>query len=200
MEHEFIKHLKATKDDLKEGVATFEYNGVEYCSDKFETYSADTKGASNILEAVLIKLPINDKLYKNIIGSCINKVFFKNGYYDFIKSEFINNFDNVDTLTMIQRDYKEASLEQQLYVKQILFESVFNEDVDEFLWMIARAISGNVKDKLWSVIFGGRDAGKGIVQRSLGECFEKYVATINANSLISNSKGGDESKKIIMDV
>jgi hypothetical protein len=97
---------------------------------------------------------------------------------------------------MIQRDYREASLEKQLYVKKVLFESVFNDDVDAFLWMIARAISGNVKDKLWSVIFGGRDAGKGIIQRSLGECFEKYVATINANSLISNSKGGDESKKL----
>ena len=196
MEHEFIKHIKATREDLKDGVSTFEYNGVDYCVDKFETYSADTKGATNILDAVLIKIPINDKLYKNIISSCINKIFFKNGYYDFIKSEFIYNFDNVDTLTIIQRDYKEASSEQQLYVKKILFESVFNDDVDEFLLMIARAISGNVADKLWSVIFGGRDAGKGIIQRSLGECFEKYVCTINANSLISNSKGGDESKKL----
>ena len=197
MEYEFIKHMKATGEDLKDGISTFEYNSVDYCVDKFETYSADTKGATNILDAVLIKIPINDELYKNIISSCINKIFFKNGYYDFIKSEFIYNFDNVDTLTIIQRDYKEASSEQQLYVKKILFESVFNDDVDEFLLMISRAISGNVADKLWSVIFGGRDAGKGIIQRSLRECFEKYVATIYANSLISNSKGGDES---IMDV
>ena len=76
MEHEFIKHIKATREDLKDGISTFIYNGVDYCCDKFETYSADTKGASNILDALLNKLPINDKLYKNIITSCFNKVFF----------------------------------------------------------------------------------------------------------------------------
>jgi len=49
IESEVIKHVKATKDDLKYGVQTFIYNGVDYCLDKFETYSADKKGASNIL-------------------------------------------------------------------------------------------------------------------------------------------------------
>ena len=78
IEQEYIKHIKATKDDLKDGVDTFVHNGVDYCCAKFETYSADNKGASNILEVLLTKIDINDNLIQNIIKSSYNKVFFSN--------------------------------------------------------------------------------------------------------------------------
>lgn len=192
----FVKNKVATKEDIKNNEDIYIYLGVDYCINKFETYSSDNKGATNILDVLITKIEINDNLLKDIVNSSFNKVFFNNGYYDFNKSKFINNFDNVETLVKINHDYIDASLEDQQYVKKIIFESVFNDDVEEFLLMIARAIGGNIKDKIWSCIFGSRDAGKGIIQRSLIECFESYITTINANSLLSDSSTGDEAKKL----
>ena len=195
IEYEFIKHVKATREDLKDGVATFEYNGIEYCTDRFETYSADNKGATNILEVLKTKIIINDNLIKNINKSSHNKIFFLNGYHDFSIGKFINNFDNVDTLIIIQRNFKPATQEKQNYIKKKIFEVVFNEDTNEFLQMMARALSGNISDKIWSIIFGGRDAGKSIVQKAINNAFQDYITTINADSLISDSSSGCVAKK-----
>jgi len=110
--------------------------------------------------------------------------------------EFIYNFDDVDTLVIIQKDYKETTEDKQLYVKKLFFENVFNEDTDEFLLMISRAIGGYVEDKIWSIIFGGRDGGKSGIIKILSMCFESYIITINANSLLIDNNSGDEAKKL----
>lgn len=196
MEFKFIKHSKATKDDLKDGCETFIYNGHDYCTNKFDTYSADNKNASNILETLITKVIINDNLIETIIKSSHGKIFFKNGYYDFKQTKFINNFDNVETLVINNWDYVEVSLDKQLEVKKLFFESVFNEDTEEFLLMMARALGGFIEDKIWTVIFGGRDGGKSGVIKFITLGFGAYIITINANSLLIDNNSGDEAKKM----
>jgi hypothetical protein len=196
IENEFIKHIKATKDDLKDGLPVFEYNGIEYCTYKFETYSADNKGATNILEVLKTKIEINNNLINNIIKSSYKKVFFQNGYFDFNIGKFIYNFDDVETMTIIPRIYKESTLELEQKIKKTFFENLFNEDTEEFLLMIARAVSGCVEDKVWSFAYGSRDAGKSMVQKGLGLAFKGYIADINANSLINDNSSGDVAKKL----
>ena len=106
MEKSFVKHVKATKEDIKEGCSTISILGVDYCEHKYEYYSSDTKGTNNIIDALISKIPINNKLLERILFSSKNKLFFNNGYYDFNQRKFINNFDDVETLIKINRDFK----------------------------------------------------------------------------------------------
>jgi len=196
MEQSFVKHIKATKEDIKEGCSTISILGVDYCEHKYEYYSSDTKGTSNILSALISKIPINNNLLERILFSSKNKIFFNNGYYDFKQRTFIDNFDNVETLIKINRDFKESSLDDQNKVKQLIFEPIFNEDTNEALILFSRAIAGHVEDKLWSIMLGSRDAGKGIVCDSISTAFDKYIAVFNADSLMFDKNSGDAAKKL----
>ena len=48
MDQSYVKHVEATKEDIKEGCSTIDVLGVEYCEHKFEYYSSDTRGTNNI--------------------------------------------------------------------------------------------------------------------------------------------------------
>jgi len=196
MDQAFVKHVKATAADLKEGCSFIDILGVEYCEHKFEYYSSDTKGANNILSAFLTKIPINNNLLERILKSSKNKLFFNNGYYDFKQQKFINDFEGVETLIKIDRHFEECSVEQQNKIKKLIFEPVFDDDTGEALILFSRALAGHVEDKLWSIMLGSRDSGKGIVQDSLGAAFHDYVGTFNADSLIFEKNGGDAAKKL----
>ena len=196
MDQSYVKHVKATKEDLKEGCPTLVILGVEYCEHKFEYYSSDTKGANNILSALMSKIPINDALLEMILKSSKNKVFFNNGYYDFKLKKFINNFDGVDTLIKIDRDFKQCSVDQQEKIKKLIFEPIFDIDTNEALILFSRAIAGHVEDKLWSIMLGSRDSGKGIIQDSLSASFKTYITAFNADSLMFEKNGGDAAKKL----
>ncbi len=53
-----------------------------------------------------------------------------------------------------------------------------------------------LKIKLWSILLGSRDAGKGIVCDSISTAFDKYVAVFNADSLMFDKNSGDAAKKL----
>ena len=109
---------------------------------------------------------------------------------------YINNFDNAETFVKIERDYIKVSDEDKSFVKNLLFEPVFNNNVDEALLFFARALSGQVQDKVWSIILGSRDAGKGVIQDAIKTAFKGYIATINADTLIFDKNSGDAAKKL----
>ena len=69
MEQSYVKHIKATKEDIKEGCPTISILGVDYCEYKYEYYSSDTKGITNILTALISKIPINNMLLRRILFS-----------------------------------------------------------------------------------------------------------------------------------
>ncbi len=62
MEQSFVKPVKITKENIKEGCSTISILGVEYCEHKYEYYSSDTKGTANILSALIFKIPIKNNL------------------------------------------------------------------------------------------------------------------------------------------
>ncbi len=65
---------------LKKDAQTIVILDVEYCEHEFEYYSSETKGANNILSALVSKIPINNKLSDTILKSSKNKIFFDYGY------------------------------------------------------------------------------------------------------------------------
>jgi hypothetical protein len=196
MEVSFVKNKKATKKDITEGEEIINILGIEYCNKKYEHYSADNAGASNILDVLLSKIPIKNDLNKYILNSSKHKIFFKNGYYDFKKLLFIDNFDNVETMIKIERNFGERNLDDEQKVLNILFKPIFREDTNEALLFFSRALAGEVADKLWAIILGSRDAGKGVNQDALMASFQDYVTSFNADSLLFDVNGGDAAKKL----
>ncbi len=193
---EFVKYKKATKKDILEGEDIIQILGVDYCLMKFEHYSTDNTGATNILNVLLSKIPINGTLIQKILNSSKQKIFFNNGYFDFKKMEFINNFDGVETMVKIEREFVERNIEDEGKVLNLIFKPIFNEDVNEALLFFSRALAGEVVDKLWGIMLGSRDAGKGVNQDAIIAAFQDYIKSFNANSLILDKTGGDAAKKL----
>ncbi len=50
-------------------------------------------------------------------------------------------------------------------------------------YFFSRAIAGH-EDKLWSIMLGSRDSGKGIACDAILTAFDKYIAIFNADSLM----------------
>eukprot|EP00798_Chlamydomonas_sp_ICE-L_P018154 gene18154-biopygen27106 len=63
--------------------------------------------------------------------------------------------------------------------------------VDTYLQMIARAMSGEYKDKNWGVMIGERNSGKGLLQMINQNAFGPYVNTIDSSQLMLNASATD---------
>jgi UDP-2,3-diacylglucosamine pyrophosphatase LpxH len=78
---------------------------------------------------------ISEKVFKRGKLSLSKKI--KNSVKSAVK--FINNFDGVDTLIKIDRDFEECDIEQQHKIKALIFKPIFDDDTDEALLLFSRA-------------------------------------------------------------
>jgi len=161
---------------------------------------------------ILNLCPIKDDFYKITHKDTKHRLFYNNGYYDFIESKFVDyNDDNIPfTTQIINRDYiPNNKLEKEIYEK--IFYPIFNIDFDEnndpikndkyktmkyAIFQLSRKIGGHIEDKNWLFFLGGRNSGKGIIERLLSHCFEPYVKSFNSSNLISKKTMGEISKEL----
>jgi len=176
---------------------TIEINGKYYYLNKFDTYSANYNAAKSISKLVYGKIKTDDDLNNKIYNSTLKKICFNNGYYDFSKSVFINNFDDIETNIKIDMDFPERddNIINDIYEK-VLNPIFGGELLTPFLHFISRVMAGESQDKLWSICLGERDCGKGVISDLLSNTFQNYVCSINANSLKIDKNNGDEAKKL----
>jgi hypothetical protein len=174
-----------------------EIDGKYYYLNKFDTYSANYNAAKNIVKALYGKIKTDDDLNNKIYTSTLKKICFNNGYYDFNKSKFINNFDDIETNIKIVMDFPERddNIINDVYEK-VLNPIFGGELLTPFLHFISRVMAGESQDKLWSICLGERDCGKGVISDLLSNTFQNYVCSINANSLKIDKNNGDEAKKL----
>jgi len=151
---------------------------------------------------------INDNFEDELYEQTKYKLFFQNGYYDFIQEEFINNLDNVNTPIIINKDLNMNS-NNQLRTEMLnkIFYPIFgindiNKDKNEFelfrYWLhtLARAIAGHVEDKRWFLMEGLRNSGKGVLSDLIINTFEKYILTTNADNFLMKKTQGDQNKAL----
>jgi hypothetical protein len=170
-------------------------DGNQYYLNKFEAYSANYISAKNIVKLVYDKLKVDNKLNNKIYTSTLRKLCFNNGYYDFEKQEFINNYDNVETNIKIDMDFPERNEDVMFSIYEKVLKPILGPDLlQPFLHFISRVIAGECQDKLWSICLGERDCGKGVLSDLLSNTFGQYVRSINANSLKTDKNNGDEAK------
>lgn len=172
----------------------------------------DTSSLKSLIEMILNLCPNKDDFYKITHKDTKHRLFYNNGYYDFIEGKFIEyNDDNIPfTTQFINREYiPNNKLEKEIYEK--IFYPIFNIDFDEnnepikndkyqtmkyAIFQLSRKIAGHIEDKNWLFFLGGRNSGKGIIERLLSHCFEPYVKSFNSSNLISKKSMGEISKEL----
>ena len=172
----------------------------------------DTSSLKSLIEMILNLCPNEDDFYKITHKDTKHRLFYNNGYYDFIEGKFIEyNDDNIPfTTQFINREYiPNNKLEKEIYEK--IFYPIFNIDFDEnnepikndkyqtmkyAIFQLSRKIAGHIEDKNWLFFLGGRNSGKGIIERLLSHCFEPYVKSFNSSNLISKKSMGEISKEL----
>jgi len=63
-----------------------------------------------------------------------------------------------------------------------------------FLYRISRILAGHIEDKLWVLLQGLRNCGKGVLSDILKKAFDGYIRTTNAGNFILKTSTQDASK------
>lgn len=176
-------------------------------------YSANRSNMINVAHTVLdlAKTNVDDNWLTNFNDSSRGKLLFQNGYYDFVRSEFIPRLvdkeinpafdESVKFTSIITYNYKECKDQVLLdYVDKATFHDPLGLDVGEYTKQkIARAMSGEVM-KHGSVLFGigVSDSGKSFLGRVMQKaCGSGYVGSFNGNNLlVKKFENADEAQAL----
>jgi hypothetical protein len=173
----------------------------------------DTSSLNSLITMILKLCPNKTDFYKIMHKDTKHRLFYNNGYYDFKQSKFIDyDNDNIPFTTfVIERDYiPNDTLENEVY-KRIFFP-IFDIDIDietnepienekykqmqYSIYQLSRKLAGHIEDKTWMFFLGGRNSGKGLIERSLSNTFSPYVNSFNSSNLISKKTLGEISKEL----
>jgi phage/plasmid-associated DNA primase len=130
--------------------------------------------------------------------SNLNKLCFKNGYYDF-KSKSFKKYDNETYSPIyINYDYVKADPEKKKEVYDLILDPIIpNKEQQEYMlnWL-ARGLAGCYTDKTWAVGLGLRNSGKGVLTEAILKTVECYAGTFRADEMMNSDTGsGDIAKK-----
>lgn len=160
---------------------------------------------NDVKTVILANAPTNNQIIEKVWDNTRFKLCFENGYYDFNKKLFVENYNDLVTPFIIQKKFNPVSnpeLRKQILKK--VFYPIFTiqdkekdkvqHDLFEYIMhTIARCLAGHIEDKRWFMFQGERDCGKGIICDFLKNTFEKYIGITNASNF--EVKRGDEDAK-----
>ena len=142
------------------------------------------------------------KFYDLLHTTTKGKLCFLNGVYDFHNkrfdlwtSDWIKE-NPVYSCVQINRDYNEiVENELKQVVRKTIIEDVFGDQSDKYLHFLARALSGEIQDKIWGLFLGNRDCGKGVNVGMARNAFEDYIGEFESDRLLSEHFAEIDSKK-----
>ena len=168
----------------------------------------------HIAKTLMMKAP-EDKDFLNEVWKYTQfKLFFKNGYYDFNYEEngkktckFIEGTHN-KTFIKINKNYttKRNEKKRKILYDKILYPVFSIDDVEKdqeqvklleyFLYRMSRVLAGNIEDKVWILLQGLRNCGKGVLSDLLKNAFEGYIKTTNIGNFITKKLNTDTAKTL----
>lgn len=163
------------------------------------SYSENIASGSGIIKMYKSLMPEKSNYFKTLWNNSKGKVFFENGVYDVRNKVFRKRKEELETdCAFVRLSYNyEPRNDDNVKKANELLESIMGkgEVLITFLQELARAIGGHTGDKVFNMLEGERDCGKGILTRLLSYVFELYVVEFNADNLLMNqSMGNDKSK------
>lgn len=165
-------------------------------NDKYINIKNSKKSIDEIVSSILNLCDRKTDFMNELWNNTLYKLYFKNGYYDFIKGNFETDTSKFKTLNVINYN---LDLNSNLNVRNEIFNKIFypifgindiNIDkerfqlMEYFLYRLARSIAGHIEDKKWIVLRGLRNCGKGVISDLLKNTFEFYVGITNSGNFI----------------
>jgi len=195
--------------DLYAIISKQDYNVMEQTEkgdDRIIKVSTIPAKIKDLVYSVKAKAPKDKKFLNNIWNETKNRIYFKNGYYDFKEKQFIKGQHN-RTPIKIDRSY-DSSVKLQDYndlYNNILYPifSIKDKEQDKtrvqlmeyFIYRLSRIMAGHIEDKKWVLLEGLRNSGKGVITLLLENAFERYVKITNSGNFIFKENTQDEAKK-----
>ena len=119
---------------------------------------------------------------------------FNNGVWDF-NAKMLKPFSSDYFFThKLPWDYGEVDTTLMAEIREKLVEGVFGKLGSYYLKVLARAIAGNVDDKVFNVCIGDSNSGKGCNTDALFGAFPGFVSNINASNFAFKRSDGDGAK------
>lgn len=175
-----------------------EIKNVYYCS----TVRKCQELKKQLLEELTVK-NVDNTFDEKMRRSCVGKVCFTDGVYNlfthtfypwddlpepiYSRVEIPHKYEPVDLTHPIQKkEYEEARFK--------VFEEMFQEDTNQFLKVLGRAMAGHC-DKNWYVVKSKRNAGKSNLIQILEDLFGDYVGTTDCHNFYSDKQTSGESAR-----
>lgn len=175
------------------------------CLSSYKPLITDYNNMEEVFKWILLDVEKNNNFIDNIWDNTLQKLCFENGYYDFKKSKFINEYEELTTPIKISKKVimkSNPTIRKEIF-KRVLYPifTVKNKDDERFhlmeymLHRLARIMAGHIEDKVWMTFEGLRDSGKGVLCDLFKNSFGKYIYSINASNFLM--KRGDEDAKTL---
>jgi muconolactone delta-isomerase len=173
--------------------------------DEIVPFVQNKKVATNVASMVLdmvIKNNKNDAWISTAPKSSLRKVLFLNGYYDFLKGEFITfgnpAFDNsIVFFERINYSYEPTLDEKIDDVKKRLFYDPLGKEVGDYMILnIARGLAGDCMKRILFCL-GSGNTGKSILTLAIQHACGGYYGDFNAMNVAVKKNGSqDEAQNL----
>jgi len=176
----------------------------------YENITQSLTKSKSVINALIEIVPENETFIENIEKRSLGKISYQNGYIDFRLGRFIEynkHNSDYDTINIINRDFEYISPHDPIRIA--LMEKIFKpmfcieqEDSDDFhlmeyfLHTQARAIAGEIEDKIFTIITGERDSCKSAYNDLLFSSFGSYIQMFNMSTFELKKDTGEEARKL----
>ena len=117
----------------------------------------------------------------SVVKETRGKLCFQNGVLDLATGQFTEDIGSTRTFIQIPGNYEpnavDASVETR--VEEIIKSIFTDEQYTYFMRVLSRAVAGHYEDKVWVILLGERNSGKGVIQE-LMQLLGRYCCSINA--------------------
>ncbi len=180
-----------------------------YDPEKAESIKLKTsmKYIEDLIKYIYLNSPRDNEFVARVWDWTRDKLYFKNGYWDFTNETF--NLPDGNTFYVIERDYENKSnpdVRKEIYDKVLnpIFTCYEERDDytercrlrDYFLYYVSRSAGGAVGDKVWGMLTGERNCGKSLLIDFIKNSFGSYCGVSSGEQLVYQQTMGDVAKKM----
>tara|TARA_B110000977_G_scaffold157276_1_gene200279 strand:+ start:621 stop:2873 length:2253 start_codon:yes stop_codon:yes gene_type:complete len=169
---------------------------VDECPDLPEDKRGKTKFQDIMEKQVKAILDEDTDFGFKLIDTTYRKIPFKNGVYCVETKELIDYNRDMFFTKRGTIDYEPQSKELKEEVCDKLFLGVFgtHEVAKYFLQCLARSIAGDIGDKLFFIVQGRTNSGKGVITELVFIVFQSIFGNYNIGNLCDKRTDGDTAK------
>ena len=178
-----------------------EYNTLIKTISKYNLNSKIDKMES-IFKNIIIRDDYGDDDFNyKLNNSTIGKLCFNDGVYYMAEKKF-KKYPVPDVVSVLKLpyDFPEKTEKVKKFMKLLydLFLGAYHENDEEIfitsLKIHARSLGGHFKDKYWTLEYGERCSGKGLIQLCFAISFGCYVFELAYDRVCNNNTSSDASK------